>query len=182
MAWVHTTKDGLMLSNDQGKSQPQTVYGAQPNIPVSNAYTQGKMDGSDSYFVAYSVPNYNARGFTREGMPAIVDSTSNVEFGFTARSVQGFNKEGITVFQDYFFCGKARNYTSTTEDITGTLPGASSVIINKGWWSLYTQKNCSPGSIVTINNGTRFGPGTRISGLQSANDKVQSIQYFETFQ
>ena len=175
MAWVHTTKDGLMLSNDQGTSQPQTVFGAQPNISASNAYTQGKMDGLDSYFVVYSVPNYFPAG-----IPAIVDSTSAVEFGFTARSVQGFNKEGMTVFHDFFFCGNARNYTSTSEDITGTSPGASSVIINKGWWSLYTQKNCSPESIVAINNATRFGPGIRISGLQSANDKVQSIQYFET--
>ena len=180
MAWVHTTKDGLMLSNDQGTSQPQTVFGAQAYISASNAYTQGKMDGSDSYFVIYSVPNYNASGITPAAMPAIVDGTRAIDFGFTAQSVQGFNKEGMTVFQDYFFCGNARNYTSTSEDITGTSPGASSVIINEGWWSLYTQKNCSPESIVTINNGTRFGPGTRISGLQSANDKVQSIQYFET--
>ena len=58
MLWIHTTKDGLMLSNDQGKSQPQTVYGTQPNIPVSDAYTQGKMDGLDSYFDVYRLPNY----------------------------------------------------------------------------------------------------------------------------
>ena len=58
MVWVHTIKVGLMLSNDQRKSQTQAVYGTQPNIPVSDAYTQGKMDGLDSYFVVYSVPNY----------------------------------------------------------------------------------------------------------------------------
>ena len=175
-----STKDGLIISNDQGKSQPQIVYGSQSSISQSNEYTQGKMDGSDSYFVVYSIPGYNAHGITPAAMPAIVDSTSTVEFGFTAQSAQGFNKEGMTVFQDYFYCGNARNYTSTDLDITGTSPGASSVIITKGWWSLYTQKNCEPGSIVTINNGTRFGPGTRISGLLSANDRVQSIKFFET--
>ena len=53
-------------------------------------------------FVTYSVPNYNASGITPAAMPAIVDSTRAIEFGFTARSVQGFNKEGMTVFQDYF--------------------------------------------------------------------------------
>ena len=184
--WPHSTKDGLILSSSQGVSQTQTVYWADSNIPQSNDYTQGKMDGCDSYFVVYSVPNYNnANDPTAYTLTAVVDSKKTTEFGFTAQSAQGFDKDGITIFEHYWFGGNAKSYTSSTADITedfpvGEIPGASSFIITKGWWSLYTQKNFE--GIITLNAGTRFGPGTRFSGLPKPeyNDQVQSIQCFDT--
>ena len=42
------TKDTIVLSNTEGTSQPMVLNVAHPNIPASNGYTQGKMDGSDS--------------------------------------------------------------------------------------------------------------------------------------
>ena len=113
----------------------------------------------------------------------IVDCKHTTEFGFTAESAQGFNRDGITVFEHYFFCGNGKSYTSSNPNITqdfptGKIPGASSIIITKGWWSLYTDTTYN--SIVNFNGGTRFGPGTRITGLQGYNDRVKSIKYFET--
>ena len=81
-----------------------------------------------------------------------------------------------------FFCGKGKSYDNSNSNITGDfpsgVPGVSSVIITEGWWSLYKSKNYS--NIVEFNKQKRFGPGTRITGLQGANDKVQSIRRFET--
>ena len=184
MAWPHSTKDGIILSNAEGgASQPMAVYGAQSNISTSCGYTQGKMDGSDSYFVVYSVPNYNCQPTADSTKTAIVDSHHTTKFGFTAQSTQGFNRDGITIFEHYFFCGNAKTYASSCPNITAdftpsTIPGASSIIITEGWWSLYTGENYC--NIVTFNGGQRFGPGTRITGLQSFNDKVKSIKCFTT--
>ena len=183
MALPQSTKDGIVLSSGQGTSQPLVIYGAQPNISASSGYTQGKVDGSGSYFVVYSVPNYNAANKTTADSTksVIVDSNHTTDFGFTAQSAQGFNRAGITVFEHYFFCGNAKTYASSNSNITGDFPlsasGASSIIITEGWWSLYTGQNYS--NIVTFNDGQRFGPGTRITGLQSFNDRVQSIKRFE---
>ena len=178
----YSTTDGLILSNSQGISKPLTVYGANSNITRQEGMTQGKMDGSGSYFVVYSVPNYNIAPIASNLRFVVVDSEHTTEFGFTAQSAQGFNKDGITVFSNFFFCGNGKTYTSSTTSITADFPrgspGASSIIITKGWWSLYTEENYQ--GIVSINHGTRFGPGTRITGLQSANDKVKSIKCFET--
>ena len=182
MSWPHSTKDGIVLSNSSGGvSQPIHVYGAQASIPSSNGYTQSKIDGPASYFVVYSVPDYNNHPHATSTKSAIVDSQNTTSAGFTIESAQGFNKEGIAVFEHYFFCGNGKSYTSSNPNITADFPigkiqGASSIIITKGWWSLYTGPNYT--NIVTFNGGSRFGPGTRITGLQSDNDKVQSIQCF----
>lgn len=59
MSFPHSTTDGIVLYSSTGVSEPKHVYGANPSIPSSNGYTQGKMDGPASYFVVYSVPGYN---------------------------------------------------------------------------------------------------------------------------
>ena len=176
------TKDTIVLSNTEGTSQPMVLNVAHPNIPASSGYTQGKMDGSDSYFVVYSIKDYNDTKGAQSTRTAIVDSQRTTNFGFTAQSTQGFNRDGITLFEHYFFCGKGKTYDNSNSNITGDfpsgVPGVSSVIITEGWWSLYKSKNYS--NIVEFNKEKRFGPGTRITGLQGANDKVQSIRRFET--
>ena len=184
MAWTHSTTDGIILADAEGVTQPIVIYGANPSISESSGYTQGKMDGSHSFFVVYSVPEYNTNQPTADSTKtAIVDSHHTVKFGFTAQSTQGFNRDGITIFEHYFFCGNAKTYASSCPNITAdftpsTIPGASSIIITEGWWSLYTGENYC--NIVTFNGGQRFGPGTRITGLQSFNDKVKSIKCFTT--
>ena len=130
------TQDGIVLYNTEGTSQPMAIYGAQPSILASSGYTEGKMDGSDSYFVVYSVPDYNDTAGAQSTRTAIVDSQSTTKFGFTAQSTQGFNRDGITLFEHYFFCGKGKTYANSNPNITGDFPsggqGASSVIITEG--------------------------------------------------
>ena len=180
--WTHSTKNGLILSNNQGLSQTMTVYGDISSISDSK-YEQGKMDGTNSYFVVYSVPNYYDNPTAASTVSTVVDCQDTTRFGFNVKSAQGFDRNGITVFEHYYFCGNGKDYTESNSDITvnfppNTIPGASSIIITKGWWSLYSQKNYQ--GLITINAGTRFGPGTRINGLGSVNDKVQSIKHFST--
>lgn len=161
----------LILYSDNGNLK--AVYGANSNIN-SEAYTKGKVDCSDSYYVIYSGAN-----FIEPGSKAIVDSSYVTDFGFAAKSAAGFKKDGITLFQHYSFSGNGQNFTDSVPDTTVLFPGISSFIVTKGWWTLYTGKNFT-GQMVTNRKITKFGPGIRYDVPLEFNDKVQSIQYSPT--
>ena len=182
MSSPHSTKDGLVLYSSKESVSPQLVYDGNTNIAESAQYTQGKVDGSDSYFIVYGVDKFDVQDLNPSGQRVVVDSNQTTEFGFTARSAQGFDKSGIVLFQHGHFSGQAKLYTKSNPDITGTFPsnsdgGVSSFIVHKGWWSLYTEKNYLS-SPVNINRVVRFGPGSRVNLSLESNDKVQSIEYF----
>ena len=115
-------KDGIVLSTGVLSPPLVTVYGANPNIPEIDGYSIGKINGPESYYVVYKSPNFYSSTTADSTQSVIVDSTNRLGFGFVARSVQGFDKDGITVFENYFYCGKARSFTTSVSDIAAQFP------------------------------------------------------------
>ena len=179
-SWPHSTKDGLVLYSSKEDVSPQLVYNDNVNIGERAKYTQGKVDGSDSYYIVYSVENFNVQNQNVFDTSVVVDSNQTTEFGLTAVSAQGYDKSGIVLFEHGGFCGQGKLYTTSNPDITGTFPphtkGVSSFIVHKGWWSLYTQKDYS--HRMNISGQTKFGPGSRVNIPTDYNDKMESIKYF----
>ena len=142
-----------------------------------------RLDGPNSFYCVYSKPDFYDVSFNDPAMAdtVVVDTQTQVPLNFTARSAQGWNNVGISVFEHQYYCGTGITYVNSTPDITNSFPtgsaqGASSIIVMKGVWSLHTEKNYH-GVQVSIDGQNEFGPGTRIQFLQAANDKVKSIQY-----
>ena len=180
-SWPHSTKNGLVLYSSGEGVSPSWVCNDSVNISTQLNYTQGKVDGSDSYYIVYSVDNFNTQNQDVFDTSMIVDSNQITEFGLTAVSTQGFDKSGIVLFQNGGFCGQGKLYTTSDPDITETFPpghaGVSSFIVHKGWWSLYTQKNYNS-SEINVSGVTKFGPGSRVNIPTEYNDKLESIKYF----
>ena len=106
--------------------------------------THGRVDGTDSYYIVYSTTNYG------EGVSStrstIVDSQANVNFKFSAQSIQGWDKIGITLLEHSNYQGTGVTCTYSESDITTSFPvghiqGARSFIVMKGVWALYTGKH-----------------------------------------
>ena len=165
-----------------GRTGDRPVHSHERNLPENSAFIKGRVDGKVSFYVVYSATGYY------EGTPRpagvtpskIVDSQTDVIFGFRARSTQGWDKVGITLFQHPNYCGTGVTYSRTEADITSLFPsgqsqGACSFIIMKGVWTLYTGKNTG-GTQVKINGQVEFGPGCRIEQLERAGDLIQSIK------
>ena len=107
----------------------------------------------------------------------IVDSNTVVDFGIAAQSVQGFPKDGITIFKHYWFCGVSHHSNTNVGELIGG--GPSSVIITKGWWTFYKQPNFQRKKL-TIDGEMKFGPGLRMDLPAEFNDRVKSIEYSAT--
>ena len=165
----------IILSGALGSEQ---VYGANRNIPDSSKMTLGKIDGSASFYVVYRDPDYQETNWDAE-CSKIVDGSTEIEFGFTARSTQGFDKVGISLFEHIYYCGTGGTFKSSYPDITDSFPagdrGASSFIVMKGVWALYTEKNYK-GIQLSVDRQNEFGPGTRISFINPGNDMVKSVK------
>lgn len=110
----------------------------------------------------------------------IVEKTTKQSFGYYARSFQGFDKNGIVLFEHHFFCGTAKDYIDSQSSIASAFPasdaGASSMIVSKGVWSLHTKEHYG-GTKINIGGVDEFGPGTRLESFGAAEDKVKSVQY-----
>ena len=94
----------------------------------------------------------------------VVSDTSDVLVGFNVRSFQGFDTTGIVIFEHQFYNGTAINYTRSNPDVSRAFPtneegGASSFIVNRGVWSLYTGQNYN-GTMLTLEGRSQFTPGT----------------------
>ena len=174
------TKNAIIFTGSLGSSDP--IYGADRNISADYNYQRAKIDGTDSYYVVYREPDYFDYHSHSESSSKIVDQTSDVTLGFPARSTQGWDKTGITLFEHHYYCGTARHYVSSNPDITDEFPsgdpGASAIIVTKGYWGLYTDKNYK-GVQIAINGQKEFGPGTKINSLGAAEDRVKSIKYIK---
>ena len=171
--------NAIILSSQIGSSPP--IYGYDRDIPAGDEFTKGKVDGSDSFYIVYSKPDFNDDSTTTPQDSTIVNSTDNVDLGFTARSTQGWDKVGITVLEHYWYGGTGHTYITSNPDITPEFPpekreGASSFIVMKGVWSLYTEKNYN-GIKITIDGKDEFGPGDKVPEIGAASDRVLSIEY-----
>ena len=165
-----------------GKVGKKTVDGHAKNLSASEDYEHGRVDGTDSYYIVYSTTNYG------EGVSStrstIVDNQTNVNFKFSARSTQGWDKIGITLLEHSNYRGTGVTCTYSESDITTSFPvghiqGAKSFIVMKGVWALYTGKH-NGGTRITINGRTEFGPGCRIDHMEHDSDLIQSIQYLRS--
>lgn len=169
-----TIKNAIVLSSELGSLPP--IYGLERDIPENHEITKARVDGSDSFYIVYDKPDFHDESDTNSSS-YIVDTTENVKLEFTARSTQGWNKIGITVLEHAWYCGTGQTYQNSNPDITDAFPpGASSIIVMKGVWSLYCRKEYG-GRKICINGEDEFGPGTRIHYLCDENDRVKSIRY-----
>ena len=167
--------DPLVLSGTLGSEQ---IYGARRDIPASNKMTLAKVGGSTSFYVVYRDPDYQETNWSAE-CSKVVDSSTEIELGFPARSTQGWNKVGISLFEHIYYCGTGATYKSSYPDISGTFPagdrGVSSFIVMKGVWAIYSEKNYK-GIQISVDGQNEFGPGSRITFIQPGNDMVKSVK------
>ena len=168
--------DAIIL---KGRIGSKTVYGHDRDLSADGDFERGKIDGTESYYIVYSTPQY---GDGQRGQSVVVDSRSDVNFGFTARSTQGWKKDGIVVMEHVNYNGTGVPFTHSNVDITPSFPntsgasGASSFIVMKGVWSLYTGKN-NGGTKIEINGVSEFAAGHKEAFVRDANDMIQSIKY-----
>jgi len=109
--------------------------------------------------------------------------TAYQNLGSTARSYQGFDKDGLILFEHTNYAGNGVNYRESDADITSSfpsgVPGVSSFLVYRGVWELYIGVNFT-GGLVNINGKSSFGPGTKISSLYhdepSVNDQIKSVK------
>jgi len=117
------------------------------------------MNGDESFYVVYSGENYNSE-VGKE--PKIIDQkfTINVDLGFDAKSIRGWDKDGITLFTKTNYGGSGgRNDPATfyeNTDISEAFPsGIKSFIVQRGTWSLCNKD----GQPITFDNDNEFHPG-----------------------
>ena len=178
------TTNGIILTNPQLGSQ--TIYGADRDIPEKYGYTQARVDGSDSFYIVYDKVDYlqdwpKVKNSAEDSV--IVDKQSDINLKFVVRSLQGWDKTGITLFEHHYYCGTGATFLSSNVDINQELPtgnskGASSFIVKKGIWALYTEKNYK-GTQIAIEGQNEFGPDTHIPNLYQygLGDRIQSVKY-----
>ena len=120
------TSNPLVLSGVLGSEK---IMGAKRDIPARNEMTLAKVDGSTSFYIVYRDPDYQETNWSAENSK-VVDSSAEIELGFPARSTQGWDKVGISVFEHIYYCGTGATYKSSYPDITNIFPpgdqGASS--------------------------------------------------------
>ena len=169
------TSNPLVLSGVLGSEQ---IMGAKRDIPARNEMTLAKVDGSTSFYIVYRDPDYQETNWSAENSK-VVDSSAEIELGFPARSTQGWDKVGISIFEHIYYCGTGATYKSSYPDITDTFPpgdrGASSFIVMKGVWALYSGKNYK-GIQISVDGKNEFGPGSRITFIHPGNDMAKSVK------
>lgn len=168
------TKAGITLSSRVGI---ETFYDHQKDIPLVNDYTKGKMTNNKSMFIAYAWPGYNAWDY---GLSpgVIVEETSTQDLGMIVRSVQGFDREGIILFEYRNYTGNALLLRESKASVKQEFPdgwgGITSFVVYRGVWALYTGENYTHTQVV-IDGKSEFGPGSKIPFVGAANNIISSI-------
>ena len=136
------TTSGLILS-----AASKTVFNS--NADYREEYTHVKVDGNQSFYLAYSEKNFQG------SVLLILPQPDPVEVGFKIRSFQGHNTQGIVLFPDKEYKGLGAMITKSNPDITGKLPqGASSLLVSKGTWRLYSETSYGGGHLGDYTEGT----------------------------
>ena len=176
MMTSYQVSDAIILS---GRVKHRIVYGEDRDVSIDDDYRKGRIDGIESFYIVYSTPQYGKGAPSTQSV--IVDSQYDINFGFMARSAQGWDKNGITLMEHSNYRGRGVTFTHTEVDITSLFPtrqsqGVSSFIVMKGVWALYTGKNLGR-TRIKINGVSEFGPGYQSEFLGAVNDLIQSIEY-----
>jgi len=176
-----TTTAGLQLLNDVGPRQ--VIYDRTTDIPASENFTKGYMTGPESFYLVYDTPN---TGDSNTGTSIYVSNQSGSpqSFPWPVQSANGFDKVGVVLFEHASYRGTGKLYSSGVSDVdlmesfpTPGGQGVSSMIVDKGVWSLYDTYPRNNGVALQIDGKTEFGPGTRISWFGAANDKARCLHY-----
>ena len=183
------SKAKLILSGEIGTRE---AFGNDRNVAESDALNRCRVQNTNSMYVVYNQPNFsdmpppvNDEGqvIDDDSGSVVVSDTSDVSVEFNVRSFQGFDTTGIVIFEHQFYNGTAINYTRSNPDISRAFPtneegGASSFIVNRGVWSLYTGQNYN-GTMLTLEGRSQFTPGTRIQipNNSAPDNKIRSVRY-----
>ena len=183
-------QNALTLSSNLGG---EDFTGIDRNVPASSNYTKAAVKGGTaSMYVVYPQPDFNdikptthAQAPTKQAptcttQPAskVVETTSPVQLGFVARSLHGFDKDGIIIFEHNNYCGNGKLYKQSNVDISTEFPigdsrGASSFIVYEGKWNLYTGQNYTG----TWLYSQTFGPGIYKPDIGTgAHDIIRSVK------
>ena len=158
---------------------------SEADIPASDDYTVGYLKGSESSeYIVYELPNYNTEG--RYKKHKVIKSTEKEDVGFVVRSLRGYDREGIVLFQYYDFEGpEAYMYTESCSDIRNEFPciargeGISSIMVLSGNWQLYEHVGFSGEIPVPNTDGSDyiFKEGQKYQLPNGAgNDNVLSVK------
>ena len=171
-------KNKAVLETADGISQE--FDGKVDNIPESSNYTVGSMK-STSFYIVYELPYYN-RDRAGAKYAILENTTPKLPLGFKARSIRGFNSDGIVLIEYFHYGGPdAHNFTASCDDISKYFPsmakgeGVSSVIVKSGDWYLLTRNG---GRIPVPGTGGRdhiFTAGHNYQ-LEAGNDQVFKVQ------
>ena len=171
------TLDAVVIHGKRGKRE---FHHPAYNLDVNEGYTQAWMKSTGrTLYIVYQQKDLNKENDGASHPPALVDWDSkspSVNLGFSARSLKGFNMEGIVLFEHSYYSGTSEQYRESTDDITESLPGdgsgLSSFIVLQGVWALYDNNDTQ----LEIKGKTEFGPGTRIGFVGSdVNDCAKKL-------
>lgn len=125
-------QNALILSSNLGS---EDFTGIDRNVPASSNYTKAAVKGGTaSMYVVYPQPDFNEIKPTKQApttqaptctpQPAskVVETTSPVQLGFVARSLHGFDKDGIIIFEHQNYCGNGKLYKQSNVDISSEFP------------------------------------------------------------
>ena len=171
------TFDAVVLHDRRGKRE---FHHPAYNLDVNEGYTQAWMKSTGrTLYVVYQQKDLNKENDGASRPPALVDwdsKSSSINLGFTARSLKGFNMEGIVLFEHSYYSGTSEQYRESIDDITESLPsdgrGLSSFIVLQGVWAFYDNNDTQ----LEIEGMTKFGPGTCIGFAGSnVNDSAEKL-------
>lgn len=169
-------QNALTLSSNLGG---EDFMGIDRNVPASSNYTKAAVKGGTaSMYVVYPQPDFNEIKPTTQPASKVIETTSPVQLGFVARSLHGFDKEGIIIFEHHNYCGNGKLYKQSNVDLSTDFPvgdsrGASSFIVYEGKWNLYTGQNYTG----TWLYGQTFGPGIYRPDIGTgAHDMIMSVK------
>ena len=177
-----STKAGLYLTTNDEQFEEGPKYVPAYDLPTEDgAYTKAKLeqDGA-SLFVVYGSPNMSTGKKGSEGVK-FVDSSKYESAGFVVRSFQGFDQDGLILFENSDFSGNAINYRDSVANIRNSFPtddprGVSSFVVCKGVWELYTKPNFQGGKL-KFDGKNQVGPGTRLLVGEGVNDnRIASVK------
>lgn len=175
-----STTNGLILQTADGALTYGPKYVPVYDLPSNPAYTKALVEGHQSLYVVYAQPKMATAQFG-ESPGVVVDKESFTSLGIHVRSFQGFDKDGLILFEHSNYAGNGVNYRQSDPNIDNEFPagkpaGVSSFIINKGIWELYVNPDFKGGK-VTLDGTSQFGPGTKISFVGvSINDSIRSVK------
>lgn len=175
-----STTAGLQLVTDDG-GEREPIYNRTTDIPASKNFKTGYMTGPESFYLVYNTPNTGDSN-PETSIYVSNQSDSQQSFPWPVQSANGFDKVGIVLFEHESYCGTGKLYQSGVPDVDlkesfSGFQGVSSMIVDKGVWSLYDTYPRKNGVALRIHNETEFKPGMRIDKFGAANDKARCLHY-----